>query len=283
MANKPKPNARYGSERKGSCSPTTKGDAPQPSWWPLPAKMCRQRCRTWSGALFGCLLLQEEKGKMAKREEHSAVAPLCPRERLQSLPPFHNSSSPRLKAVRTDAAFTANFRLVWFYCSLHMVIKCIVSIPTLSLQKCWSTEVIITNVRVNTGTATLLVSINLLKFHLRQKSNSEQNHRADHDHFQNTWTLIQLSLEATQKLRPPLVGARQHPTSIACYWNHGTEQNPRLLTVFLCSWILIFTLTQTLPFAVFRPGTKAIHEQKAVPPSIHISTSQNPKNHCIGT
>lgn len=38
VANKPKPNARYGSKRKGSCSPTTERDAPQPSRWPLPAK-----------------------------------------------------------------------------------------------------------------------------------------------------------------------------------------------------------------------------------------------------
>lgn len=49
-------------------------------------------------------------------------------------------------------------------------------------------------------------------------------------------------------------------------------------------WILLFTLTQALPCAVSHESSKATHEQEeAVPPSIHIFSSWNPKNHCVGT
>lgn len=140
MANKPEPSARYISKRKGSYSPTTKRGAPQPSWLPLPAKEHGQRCGTmwWnrSGAQISCLLLRKERGKIAKHQEHSPATPLCVLGRGCSCFLPSNSSCPRLKAVRMDAAFTANFWLVWFYCSLHMVIQCIVSIPTPSLHRC---------------------------------------------------------------------------------------------------------------------------------------------------
>lgn len=129
VAKQPKPNARYVSERKGSSSPTTKG-ALQLSWKPLPPKPRRQRHGTmwWngSGARISCLLLRNGTGKAAKRGERGSTSP------------FHGSSPPRLSAVRLDAAFTAHFWLVWFYWLFHMVITHTVSIPTPSLQKCWS-------------------------------------------------------------------------------------------------------------------------------------------------
>lgn len=104
VANKPEPN-RYVRERKGSSSPTARRGAPQLSRRPLLPNVWAEAWDNMVGQGRGTAHLpsrleaerEDSKAGRAGRAwpRHTA---LCPRERL--LP--HNSSSPRLTAVRMD-------------------------------------------------------------------------------------------------------------------------------------------------------------------------------------
>lgn len=139
VANKPEPN-RYVRERKGSSSPTAKRGVPQLSCRSLLPNVWAEVWDNMVGHGWGTAHLPFPLE--AEREDSKAGRAGRARPRRSALSqgkavtasPFHSSSTPSSKDG-WDAAFAANCWLVTgSHWSLHMVIKCIVSIPILQIR-----------------------------------------------------------------------------------------------------------------------------------------------------
>lgn len=100
VANKPKPN-RYVRERKGSSSPTAKRGAPQLSC----AEAWDNHSGTGQGHSSSAFPFRSREGRQQSRKSRKSRAlPHCSvsQGKAVTVPPFHNSSSPRLTAVKMN-------------------------------------------------------------------------------------------------------------------------------------------------------------------------------------
>lgn len=138
VANKPEPN-RYVRERKGSSSPTAKRGVPQLSCRSLLPNVQAEVWDNMVGQGRGTAHLPfplEAEREDSKAGRAGRARPCCTtvsQGKAATAPPFHSSSSPSCKDG-WHAALTAHcWLLPGSHWSLHMVIKCIVSIPILQI------------------------------------------------------------------------------------------------------------------------------------------------------
>lgn len=188
---------------------------------------------------------EDSKAGRAGRARPRCMA-LCPRERLPLLPP---STIPVLPALRMDGMqlllLTADQELVLTGYSMWWL--------NLATQSFRYAELMVTNFRVNSSTATLPINTNILQVYLRQKIIQKEPNQTMEltmntaSRIPGPWSSFHWK---PQKAAITSAGSRQQqPSARVWHWNHGPEQSLRLLTGFLCIWTLLFTLTQALPFS----------------------------------
>lgn len=218
---------------------------------------------------------EDSKAGRAGRARPRCTA-LCPRERLPLLPP---STIPVLPALRMDGTqlllLTADQELV-------LTGHCIWWL-NLASQSFRYAEVIVTNFRVNSSTATLPISTNILQVYLRQKIIQNQI---------KPWSWWWTQLPEYLELGPAFNGShrklqplQQHPGSSSPLQECDTEimapSKASGCSQYFCVPEPSFSHWHKPCPSVFHESSKATHEQEeAVPPSIHIFSSWNPKNHC---